>query len=129
MEKCKHRETTYRFDNNIRYILLDRTDHICIYRRPSRWYSYFWKQQYYFSTSPTSKLLPFTKVNVKRVYKGTEFEYLINEFTRIAKITAMEDKELNRFSICRLLDSYMSNALYYKIALDMKKYEIRHRSS
>ena len=124
-----HRSLSTRFYKNQQYIVLDRNDHICIYKRPSKWYSFLWKQQYYFSTSPTSELSPFTKVNVKRVYKGTEFEYLINEFTRIAKITAMEDKELNRFSICRLLDNYMSNALYYKIALGIEEINSKVGSS
>lgn len=118
----------YRYEISGVYILLDNEDHIFIYRRIDKWYHKLLRR-YYFSTAPNANLYRFKKQSILKVYRGTEFEYLINHFTRIAKVTSLEDKHMYQFSICRFLSGSMSNAQYYRITLGLDDFGSKVGSS
>ena len=119
---------TIRYYNKKSFILIDCNEFIHIYKRQDRWYHRFYKQ-YYFSETSSSKLYKFTKRNLKKVYEGTNFEFLIIHYNRLNKTLILEDREPYQSPICRLMNNAVSDAQYYKIALGMEEVNSKVGSS
>ena len=117
-----------RYDKQKLFILIDCNEYICIYKRQDRWYHKFYKD-YYFSIAPSSKVYKFTRRNLKKVYEGTNFEFLITHYNRLNKTLILEDREPYQSPICRLMNNAVSDAQYYKIALGLEEVNSKVGSS
>ena len=112
----------FRFIGNRVYKIVYEDHEVQFYRRMDKWYHRFYKR-YYFSVASSSKLYRFTKHNLKKVYKGTNSEFLITHYNRLNKTLILKDRELYQSPICRLMNHVVLNAQYYKIVLYMKRFQ------